>query len=181
MIDPKKHWLVEDARRDRQSITRDWAKSDVKLIDGVIHRETRPVMTNYGYLVEMYRAEWFSVGDQKIDQVFMSCLAPRALSAWHAHGETTDRIFIASGSARIVLFDGREGSPTRGTINEFRVGSIRPALLVIPPRVWHGVQNVDTTEPLVLLNAVDQAYRYEEPDHWRVPPDSPSIPYAFER
>ncbi|HVR38279.1 MAG TPA: hypothetical protein VMU84_04235 [Thermoanaerobaculia bacterium] len=50
--------------------------------------------------------------------------------------------------------------------------------MIIPPRVWHGVQNIAPGVSIV-LNLVDQAYRYEDPDHWRVPADSPEIPYRF--
>jgi len=51
-------------------------------------------------------------------------------------------------------------------------------LIVIPPKVWHGVQNYGS-EISVLLNAVDLAYQYDDPDHWRIPPDSKEIPFTF--
>jgi glycosyltransferase involved in cell wall biosynthesis len=38
-----------------------------------------------------------------------------------------------------------------------------------------------TADASVLLNLVDNAYRYEDPDHWRLPPDSPQVPYRFTR
>jgi dTDP-4-dehydrorhamnose 3,5-epimerase len=79
---------------------------------------------------------------------------------------------------RIVLYDSRQASPTCGVVNEFKFGSLRPALVVVPPKVWHGVQNI-TNEPGLLLNLVDRAYRYENPDHWRIPQDSPQIPYQW--
>jgi dTDP-4-dehydrorhamnose 3,5-epimerase len=44
--------------------------------------------------------------------------------------------------------------------------------------VWHGVQNVHPG-PSSVLNLVDRAYRYEAPDHWRLPPDTAEIPYRF--
>jgi dTDP-4-dehydrorhamnose 3,5-epimerase len=65
-------------------------------------------------------------------------------------------------------------------LNEFRLGMMRPGLVVVPPKVWHGVQNL-ADEPSSLVNLVDQAYRYENPDHWRVPPDSPHVPYRFRK
>jgi dTDP-4-dehydrorhamnose 3,5-epimerase len=44
--------------------------------------------------------------------------------------------------------------------------------------VWHGIQNLRQS-PAVVLNLVDQAYSYEDPDHWRLPWDSPQIPFRF--
>jgi dTDP-4-dehydrorhamnose 3,5-epimerase len=52
-------------------------------------------------------------------------------------------------------------------------------LLIIPPGVFHGVQNI-SSQPAVLLNLVDKAYQYEAPDHWRLPLDTDKIPYRFE-
>ena len=61
---------------------------------------------------------------------------------------------------------------------ELQLGTVRPGLVVVPPRVWHGVQSVHAGSSS-LLNLVDRAYRYERPDHWRLPPDTDEIPYRF--
>lgn len=170
-------WLISGAERDRQSITKDWTPVDRELIDGVQLTDVRPVATGYGYLIEMFRPEWHA-DNPRIDQIFTSCLMPGGISAWHAHGETVDRLFVAHGLMHIVLYDGREGSPTFGRINQFRLGPVRPGMLIIPKRVWHGVKNVGA-DPAYLINAVDRAYQYEHPDHWRAPHDSPEIPFRF--
>ena len=96
--------------------------------------------------------------------------------AWHEI--TTDRLFVADGLLKIVLYDAREGATTYGRINEFRLGALRPGLLVVPPGVWHGVQNIGPDSGR-LLNLVDCAYRYDDPDHWKLPPDTDRIPYSF--
>jgi len=33
--------------------------------------------------------------------------------------------------------------------------------------------------PSILVNLVDAAYSYDDPDHWRLPPDTPEIPYSL--
>lgn len=173
-----KTWLLPNATRDKQSVTSDWAMAGVTMIDGVQLREIKNVPKNTGSLVEIVRTEW--LGDHTtIAQVFQVTLLPQAISAWHAHEKTRDRLFVNRGLIKIVLYDAREGSPTFGEINEFKLGSIRPALLVVPPKIWHGVQNI-SEEPSTILNLVDRAYSYENPDHWRVDVNSPEIPYRFQ-
>ena len=167
-------WSIESAVKDQQSITADWDFTRQRLIDGVTIREIRNVPKENGYLTEIFRSDW-GLGAEAIGQVFQVVLSPLGASAWHAHAETIDRLFVSHGIVRINLFDAREGSPTFGLVNEFRFGTIRPALVVVPPRVWHGVVNL-ADEPSSILNLVDKAYRYESPDHWRVPPDSGEIP-----
>lgn len=170
------NWLLPGAERDRQTITAEWTPAELRLIDGVMIREVRHVPKANGFLTELYRAEWHAEGG--VGQVFQVELVPGGLSAWHAHDHATDRLFVHQGLARIVLYDGRPGSPTRGLVNELTFGAVRPALVVIPPRVWHGGQNIGH-EAARALNIVDRAYDYTAPDHWRVPYDSPAIPYRF--
>jgi dTDP-4-dehydrorhamnose 3,5-epimerase len=170
-------WLVPGAVRDAQSITAEWNPSSTRLIDGVQIREVRNVPKASGYLTEVYRRDW-CVDSATVEQVFQVLLLPGRVSAWHAHEQTIDRLFAIEGLVRIVLFDARIGSPTHGLVNELRFGEHRPALVVVPPRIWHGVQNIGSG-PARIMNLVDRAYDYEAPDHWRVPADSPDIPYRF--
>ncbi|MBS1819989.1 MAG: dTDP-4-dehydrorhamnose 3,5-epimerase family protein [Acidobacteria bacterium] len=170
-------WLLPGATKDTQSITADWAPVGPALIHGVRVHEVRHVAKMNGRLTEVYRRDW-RLGDAEIDQVFEVVLDAGCLSAWHAHGATTDRLFITQGRARVVLYDARPESPSCGVVNEFRLGDERPAVVVIPPRVWHGVQNIGPS-PARILNMVDRAYEYADPDHWRIPADSPHVPFRF--
>jgi dTDP-4-dehydrorhamnose 3,5-epimerase len=168
--------MIDGATKDGQSITSDWTPL-VKLIDGVRIREVRNVLKSNGVLTEVYRTDW-AVDDGIVQQVFQVTIEPGGLSAWHAHQHATDRLFVSAGILKIVLYDAREDSPSHGCVNELRFGIQRPALVVIPPGVWHGVQNTGDA-PALLLNLVDRAYQYENPDHWRLPSDTPKIPYRF--
>lgn len=166
---------IEGAIRDGQSITADWVPLQ-GFIDGVHLREVKNVIKNRGgILTEVFRSDW-GLDHNVIDQVFQNVLNPKQISGWHVHAETTDRIFINLGLMKVVLFDGRKNSPTYGVINEFMLGDIRPGLLIVPPGIWHAVQNISHTAS-ALLNLVDKAYQYEGPDHIRLPIDSPKIPY----
>lgn len=170
-------WLVSGATRDTQSAKRDPRGGEPQRIEGVFLHPYAPVATGYGRLSEMLRTEWLgeNVG---VDQVFLSSLIAGASSAWHAHEHSTDRLFVAAGTLRVVLYDNRSGSPSRGMGETFTLGGDAPGLLIVPPKVWHGIRNIGADTAHV-LNAVDVAYCYESPDHWRVPPDSPAIPSAL--
>ena len=164
------------AARDAQSITADWQPLQ-PLIDGVVVREVRNVIKDNGYLTEVWREDW-KLDACNVAQVFQVVLEPAAISAWHVHQRATDRLFANHGQLKIVLFDARAGSATERRINVFRCGTGRPMLIVVPPGVWHGVQNVGAS-PASLLNLPDRAYAYEAPDHWRLPADTAQVPYSF--
>lgn len=170
-------WCLPGATPDTQTVTAQWDVAGLRLIEGVTVREVRHVAKATGWLTEVFRRDW--LGDElPIDQIFQVVLWLGGLSAWHAHAHTTDRLFATSGLVRLVLFDARKDSPTHGLVNEFRIGVVRPALVTIPPRIWHGIQAIGP-DPACVLNAVDRAYDYEHPDHWRIPADSPDVPYRF--
>ena len=168
------HGGLPSARRDSQSVTRDW-HSVQPLIEGVVLKPILNVTKDNGILTEIWRADW-GLDGLALGQVFQNLLAAGACSSWHVHRSTTDRIFVNYGLIKLVLYDARKGSPTLGRINDFRLGLVRPAMVVVPPGVWHLVQNLQET-PSLLLNLVDRAYDYENPDHWRLPSDTEEIPY----
>jgi dTDP-4-dehydrorhamnose 3,5-epimerase len=164
------------ATKDEQSVTADWTVLQ-EPIDGVRLLEVRNVLRDSGHVTEVLRRDWFQESVE-IDQVFQVTLESRAVSAWHVHLATTDRLFATSGQVKIALFDGREESPTKGLVNEFRLGERRPGLLIVPAGVWHGLRNLRAS-PSTVLNVVDRAYVYDDPDHWRLPPDTAEIPHRI--
>ncbi len=177
LTESNKGWMLTGAVRDHQSITKDWQPAEESLIDGVVVMEVKNVPIHRGHLTEIYRTDW-GLEPSVVAQVFQSFFDPNAISAWHAHEVTTDRLFVSMGQMLIVLYDARAGSPTRGQLNQFRFGMVRPALVTVPPCVWHGVQNICSSRSL-LLNLVDRAYNYESPDHYRLPLDTEQIPFQF--
>lgn len=170
-------WALSGATKDQQSVTSAWDPVGRVLIDGVVLREARYVPKASGSIVEAYRADWFGSAD-RVGQVFCVHLAVAALSAWHAHADTIDRLAVVVGSATLVLYDARPDSPTFGLVNELHLLDRRPTTVIVPPRVWHGVRN-SGDQPCLMLNMPDVAYRYDDPDHWRLPADSPEVPYRF--
>ena len=85
---------------------------------------------------------------------------PGAIGAWSCHAQEIDRLFVNQGQLKIVLYDDREESPTYRQIMELHVGDARPTFLVIPTGVWHGLQNLGSTEAL-MLNFPTRAYDYD--------------------
>ncbi|MBC7802416.1 MAG: dTDP-4-dehydrorhamnose 3,5-epimerase family protein [Candidatus Parcubacteria bacterium] len=171
-------WKLHGMKQDVQSITRDWQFVHQTLISGVQVKPVSNVPTGYGHLCEVMRMDW-KLDATGVDQVFFSAFDAGGVSGWHAHALTTDRLFVAQGRMEIVLFDSRQESPTHGEVNRFRLGTARPALVSVPPGIWHAVRN-GGGQPAVLINIVDRAYQYEQPDHYRLPLETDQIPFRFE-
>jgi len=139
-------------------------------IDGLRFRPTRPVPHEDGTLAEIARADWPEV-DAPIVHVHVTTTEPGRIRAWGLHQRSTDRLFVVKGLVSIVVFDGRIGSPTAGTVNEFKVSERNPGLLVIPPNLYHGWKVIGTDEAFI-VNMPTSAYDYAHPDALDLPYDS---------
>jgi len=143
----------------------------VNPIDGMHFRPTRPIAHEDGTLAEVARRSWAEL-DQEIVQVHVTTTEPGRIRAWGLHRRSTDRLFVVTGLVSLVVFDGRSDSPTRGALNEFKLSERTPALLVIPPNVYHGWKNIGTVEAFI-INLPTEQYQYEEPDALDLPYDAP--------
>lgn len=168
--------MIKGARKDGPLVTSEW---DFLLaeIDGVQMREVRHVPRDHGVITELYRSEWDPTG-LPVTHSYQSRLFPGAIGAWSCHAVSIDRLFVNQGHMKVVLYDGREDSPTHGQVREVHCGDVRPTFVVIPVGVWHGVQNLGTTDAL-MINFPTKAYDYADPDHYRLPWDCAEIPYQW--
>ena len=82
--------------------------------------------------------------------------------AWGLHQHSTDRLFVVKGLVSLVVYDGRVDSPTLGLLNEFKISQRNPALVVIPPNLYHGWCNIGIDEALI-VNMPSSQYDYEGP------------------
>ena len=168
--------MLPAAKKDGQLVTNEWQKIQ-QPIDGVVIREVLHVPRDHGVITEMFRPEWDPTG-MAVVHIYQSRLFPGAIGAWSCHAKSTDRLFVNQGHLKLVLYDGREESATHGKLMELHIGDARPAFAVIPPGVWHGLQNLAAFDAL-MLNYPTHAYDYEDPDHYRLPYDTPEIPYTW--
>ena len=81
---------------------------------------------------------------------------------------------------KVVLYDARPDSSTKGEINEFFIGEHNPMLVVIPAGVYHGFKCVSEYEAIV-INTPTNTYNRTTPDEYRLAPHDGSIPYDWNR
>ena len=148
------------------------------MIEGVKVRKLRLIPDERGYLVEMLRSDWEEY--DKFGQVYITAVYPGVVKGWHYHKIQTDHFICVHGMAKVVLYDGREGSPTHGEVNEFFMGQQNPMLLKIPPGVMHGFKGI-SQEMALIVNVPTELYNYEQPDEYRLPAHTDEIPYDWSR
>jgi|SRR6056297_484564 len=168
--------MLLGAKKDLPTSSSDWALR-APTIDGLQLHEVKNIITKHGYTVEIFREDW-GLHDLTIRHVISVTLGGGTISAWHGHKKQTDHVMVVAGAMQAVLYDAREQSPTHGTVNAYNLSALRPALLVIPPGVFHGFKNFQM-EPVIFNNLFDHQYNYDDPDEYRLPSDTDKIPFRF--
>ncbi|MDH4222365.1 MAG: dTDP-4-dehydrorhamnose 3,5-epimerase family protein [candidate division Zixibacteria bacterium] len=148
------------------------------MLEGVKQKKLKIIPDERGRLMELLRSDedlFIQFG-----QVYMTTSYPGVVKGWHYHKKQTDNFIVIKGMVKLVLYDNREDSPTKGEINEFFMGEDNPLLVQIPPMVVHGFKCISQDEALC-INCPTEAYNYLQPDEYRIPPHSDEIPYKWER
>ncbi len=148
------------------------------MISGVQAKKLAIHPDERGRLMEILRAddEMF----QRFGQVYLTTTYPGVVKAWHYHKKQDDFITCVKGMLKLVLYDGREDSPTKGEVNQFFIGDYNPMLVHVPRMIYHGWKCISLDEALV-INVPTEPYDPKEPDEYRLDPHTNDIPYSWER
>lgn len=148
------------------------------MINGAHVKRLKCVPDERGRLMEILRADddLFT----RFGQVYLTTTYPQVVKAWHYHKKQDDFITCVKGMLKLVLFDDRDGSPTKGEIDEFFIGDYNQVLVRVPKMIYHGWKCISQEEALV-INVPTEPYDRESPDEYRLDPHANDIPYDWER
>jgi dTDP-4-dehydrorhamnose 3,5-epimerase len=144
------------------------------MIDGVHVVPLRQIVDERGKIMHMLKAtDPHFVG---FGEIYFSCAWPGAVKAWHIHTRMTVNNAVLSGRAKLVLYDQREESPTRGELQEIFLGEDNYVLVQIPPGIANGYKGYGD-KLVILANAASLPHDPEE--MLRVDPFENDIPYDW--
>lgn len=147
-------------------------------IEGVKIKKLRVIPDERGWLMEILRADYELF--ERFGQAYLSTVYPGVVKGWHFHKAQRDNMCVIKGMAKLVLYDGREESATKGNLLELFIGERNPVLVSIPPGVLHGMKGIGS-ETAMFINIPTELYDYSEPDEYRVDPHSGEVPYDWSR
>lgn len=144
------------------------------MIDGVEVHQLRRIPDERGSVMHMLRRDdpWF----REFGEIYFSTIYPGAIKAWHLHTRMTLNYAVPVGQVKLVIYDDRAGSPTRGALQELFIGGDQYVLVTVPPGVWNGVKGLGY-ERAVVANCASIPHDPEE--IVRLDPTSPQIPYDW--
>lgn len=117
------------------------------MIEGVILTPLRQIFDERGKVMHMLRED--SPVFTRFGEIYFSCVNPGAIKAWHLHKRMVLNYAVIFGEIKCVLFDDREGSSTRGRVQELFLSPENYYLLTVPPLIWNGFKAIGDKSAIV--------------------------------
>lgn len=132
-------------------------------INGVRIIPLKKIADERGAVLHMLRSD--SPAFSRFGEIYFSEVNPGVVKAWKRHKLMTQHFAAPVGQIRLVIYDSRHQSPTKGEIADLVIG--RPDnydLIIIPPLLWYGFKGI-SAGPSLLANCADLVHDPEESEN----------------
>ena len=144
------------------------------MIDGVKINKKKQIIDERGKIMHMLR-----VDDKefiKFGEIYFSYTYPGAIKSWHRHKEMTLTYAAVSGKIKLVLFDDRKNSPSKGKLEEIFLSDEDYFTVTVPPLIWNGFKSIENKSAIV-ANCTDTPHSENEIERRKY--NDPNIPYNW--
>lgn len=144
------------------------------MIDGVLVIPLKRIPDERGTVLHMLKRtdpHFIEFGE-----IYFSTIYPGIVKGWHKHAEMTLNYACVHGRIKLVLFDDRSGSATKGEIMEIFLGPDNHSLVQIPPGVWNGFKGLGS-ETAIVANC--STHPHDPSRSIRLDPFDNDIPYDW--
>lgn len=111
-------------------------------------------------------------------EIYFSTIYRGVIKGWHRHRDMTLNYACVFGRIKLVIYDDREDSPTRGAIMEQFLGPDHYALVQIPPGLWNGFKGMSDPHAII-ANCCTHAHDPTANRSDRLDPHNNDIPYDW--
>jgi dTDP-4-dehydrorhamnose 3,5-epimerase len=113
---------------------------------------------------------------KKFGEVYFSVVNPGIVKGWKKHLKMTQHFAVPKGDIKLIIYDDRVGSATRGEVQQISAGENNYQLVRIPPLVWYGFR-AEGKLPAMVANCSDIPHDPKEVE--LRPIGDPGIPYTW--
>lgn len=117
------------------------------MIEGVLVHPLRQIPDERGKVMHMLRCD--DPHFEQFGEIYFSVVYPGVVKGWHLHKRMTLNYAVISGMIKLVLYDDREDSPTRGNLMELFIGESNYVLVRIPPGIWNAFKGIGDKTAIV--------------------------------
>ncbi|MCJ7740670.1 dTDP-4-dehydrorhamnose 3,5-epimerase family protein [Candidatus Microgenomates bacterium] len=113
---------------------------------------------------------------QRFGEIYFSTVHSGIIKGWHLHKKMTLNYTVPYGKIRLVLYDGRQNSKTKGKIMKITISPKNYYLVTVPPGIWNAFAGLGKTDSIVANCAT---IPHDPEEIIRLDPYSDKIPYEW--
>jgi dTDP-4-dehydrorhamnose 3,5-epimerase len=144
------------------------------MIDGVVVSPRRILPDDRGKVMHHLKAT--DPEFERFGEIYFSMVFPGVVKGWHLHHKMIINYAVPMGMIKLVLFDDRKDSKTKGELQEIYLGRDNYVLVKVPAMVWNGFKGVGV-EPALVANCASIPHDPTEIE--RLDPHKSHIPYDW--
>ena len=116
-------------------------------VKGIVIKQLKKIPDERGCIYRMLRCD--DQNFEKFGEIYFSIVYPGIIKGWHLNRKKTLNYAVIQGMIKLVLYDDREDSLTRGNLMELFIGEENYCLVKIPPNIWSGFMGIGGTLAIV--------------------------------
>lgn len=146
----------------------------MKHISGVSVLPLKKIVDQRGMVLHMLRsdAEYF----ERFGEIYFSYVNPGVVKGWKRHMIMSQNFAVPVGEIKLVLFDDRKNSETRGVFQEVILGLDNYQLLHVPSDIWYSFGCL-SAHAAMIANCASHGHDPAESEQRDL--FSPLIPYTW--
>lgn len=146
------------------------------MIDGVKIVPLRRIPDERGTIMHGVRRD---TQLNEFGEVYFKKLYYGVVNGWHVHEQLILNYICLMGMIKLVLYDMRPASPTKGEVQEIFFGDDNYCLVHIPPGIANGTKGM--TDPFAIMTNVASHAHDPSLKYLRIDPHSGEVPYDWAR
>ena len=144
-------------------------------IEGVVVTPLKKIVDERGMIMQMLKRTDKTFIE--FGEIYFSCGYPNVIKGWHIHKEMTLNDCCLVGMVKLVIYDCRKGSSTKGNLMELFIGEHNYCVVQIPPGVANGYKAFGDKMAIV-ANCATEPHSKEEIIY--IDPFNNDIPYSWD-
>ena len=144
------------------------------MIDGVKIVPLKKIPDERGTVMHMLKAS--DPHFTEFGEIYFSTIHSGVIKGWHLHSRMIINYAVPVGMIKLVIYDSRENSPTKGELMELFIGEENYVLVQVPAGIWNGFKGIGTKTAMVANCA---SIPHDPSQTTRLDPFDKSIPYDW--
>jgi len=146
------------------------------MIDGVVIKPLKVFKDERGQLMHMMRSD--DPLFKGFGEIYFSVVKAGVVKGWKRHQRMVQSFAVPQGMLKLVIYDDRAGSSSKGKVQEIVFGDKQYQLVQVPPLVWYSFTAAEGDFAMI-ANCASIPHDPQETEQKDL--NDPAIPYHWEK